>query len=113
MALLFVVRLRSNISPKTPKNQYFSLPPNPKTKPRHSHGIHYIKLFPIDDRYVQSYLISESFDILVKKIIDDNESGIIQSCQEYLKQCESGNKHFMTPDIDGIIDMLNTNKDTN
>ena len=109
----FVVPLRSNISPKTPKNQYFSLPPNPKTKPRHSHGIHYIKLFPIDDRYVQSYLISESFDILVKKIIDDNESGIIQSCQEYLKQCESGNKHFMTPDIDGIMDMLNTNKDTN
>ena len=99
--------------PKRQKNQYFSLPPNPKTKPRHSHGIHYIKLFPIDDRYVQSYLISESFDILVKKIIDDNESGIIQSCQEYLKQWESGNKHFMTPDIDGIIDMLNTNKDTN
>ena len=82
MALLFVVRLRSNISPKTPKDQYFSLPPKPKTKPRHSHGIHYIKLFPIDDRYVQSYLISELFDILVKKIIDDNESDIIQSCQD-------------------------------
>ena len=82
MALLFVVRLRSNISPKTPQDQYFSLPPKPKTKPCHSHGIHYIKLFPIDDRYVQSYLISESFDILVKKIIDDNESDIIQSCQD-------------------------------
>ena len=59
------------------------------------------------------YDIPESFDILVKKIIDDNESDIIQSCQEYLKQCESGNKHFMTPDIDGIINMLNINKDTN
>ena len=109
----FVVPLRSNISPKTPKDQYFSLPPNPKTKLHHSHGIHYIKLFPIDDKYVQSYLISEPFDILVKKIIDDNETDIIKSCQEYLQHCESGNKHFMTPDIDGIINMLNAKKDTN
>ena len=61
---------------------------------------------------MQSYVISEPFDILVKKIIDNNESNIIQSCQTYLKQCESGNKHFMTPDIDGIIDMLNADKDT-
>ena len=108
----FVIPLRSNISSKTPKVQYFSLPPNSKTKLHHSHGIHYIKLFPIDTRYVQSYLISEPFDILVKKIIDDNESQIIQSCQKYLKQCESGNKHFMTPDIDGILNMLNTKKGT-
>ena len=53
----FVVPLRSNISPKTPKDQYFSLPPNPKTKPYHSHGIHYIKLFPIEDKYVQLLLV--------------------------------------------------------
>lgn len=103
----FVVPLRSNISPTTPKEQYFSLPPNSKTKKKHSHGIHYIKLFPITDKYVQSYLISEKFDLLVKKIIDENEQDIIQSCQEYLKQCENGKKHFMTPDIDGILKMLN------
>ena len=109
----FVIPLRSNISPRTPKNQYFPLPPNPKTKPHHSHGIHYIKLFPIDDRYVQSYLISERFDLLVKKIIDNNETAIIEACQDYLIQCEAGNKHFMTPDIDGIINMLKNTKDTN
>lgn len=57
----FVVPLRSNISPTTPKNQYMSLPPNSKTKPHHSHGIHYIKIFPITDKYVQSYLISDPF----------------------------------------------------
>ena len=62
----FVVPLRSNISSKTPKDQYFSLPPNSKTKPHHSHGIHYIKLFPIKNKYIQSYLISEPIDILVK-----------------------------------------------
>lgn len=112
----FVVPLRSNISPTTPKNQYMSLPPNSKTKPHHSHGIHYIKIFPITDKYVQSYLISDPFDLMVKNIIDNNESEIIQACQDYLFECENGNKHFMTPDIDGIIkmlDMLDENKDTN
>lgn len=102
----FVVPLRSNISPTTPKKQYMSLPPNSKTKPHHSHGIHYIKLFPITDKYVQSYLISDPFDIMIKQIIDDNEKDIIRACQDYLTQCENGNKHFMTPDIDGIIEML-------
>ena len=109
----FVVPLRSNISRTTPRSQYFSLPPNSKTRPRHSHGIHYIKLFPIDDKYVQTYLISERFDLLVKRIIDENERHIIQACQRYLTQCENGNKHFMTPDIDGIINMLNNERDTN
>ena len=111
-----VLIVRSNISPTTPKNQYMSLPPNSKTKPHHSHGIHYIKIFPITDKYVQSYLISDPFDLMVKNIIDNNESEIIQACQDYLFECENGNKHFMTPDIDGIIkmlDMLDENKDTN
>lgn len=102
----FVVPLRSNISPKTPKEQYMSLPPNSKTKPHHSHGIHYIKLFPIKDEYIQTYVISSKFDLMVKKIIDDNERDIVQSCQNYLQKCEEGNKHYMTPDIDGIICMF-------
>ena len=54
--------------------------------------------------------------IRLKNIIDNNESEIIQACQDYLFECENGNKHFMTPDIDGIIkmlDMLDENKDTN
>ena len=74
------------------------------------------RVFPITDKYVQSYLISDPFDLMVKNIIDNNESEIIQACQDYLFECENGNKHFMTPDIDGIIkmlDMLDENKDTN
>lgn len=102
----FVVPLRSNISPKTPKNQYMPLPPNKNTKPRHSHGIHYIKLFPIEDKYVQTYIISDEFDLMVKQIIDNNEDIIIAACQSYLIQCEEGKKHFMSPDIDGILAMF-------
>ena len=102
----FVVPLRSNISPTTPKWQYLSLPPNSKTKPNHSHGIHYIKLFPIKDEYVESYLISEPFDLMIKGIIDNKETEIVNACQDYLNKCEMGKKHFMTPDIDGILSWL-------
>ena len=102
----FVVPLRSNISPSTPKEQYFSLPPNKNTKPHHSHGIHYIKLFPIRDEYVETYLISSQYDLNVKKIIDSHEDEIVKACQDYLVQCEQGKKHFMTPDIDGIVKWL-------
>ena len=98
--------LRSNISPTTPKWQYLSLPPNSKTKPNHSHGIHYIKLFPIKDEYVESYLISEPFDLMIKGIIDNKETEIVNACQDYLNKCEMGKKHFMTPDIDGILSWL-------
>lgn len=102
----FVVPLRSNISPKTPKAQYMSLPPNKNTKPKHSHGIHYIKLFPIKNEYVQSYLINDPFDLMIKQIIDNNEKDIIEACQAYLVECENGNKHYMSPDIDGILNMF-------
>lgn len=104
----FVIPLRSNISPRTPKNQYMSLPPNPHTKANHSHGIHYIKMFPIVDKYVLPYKIDKVYDVLIKNIIDGKETDIIKDCQEYLNQCEEGNKHFMTPDIDGIIEMLDS-----
>lgn len=102
----FVVPLRSNISPRTPKEQYMSLPPNKNTKPKHSHGIHYIKLFPIKNEYVQSYMINDAFDLMIKQIIDNNEKDIVEACQTYLTECENGNKHYMSPDIDGILNMF-------
>ena len=103
----FVVPLRSNISGKTPSSQYFSLPPNPDTKPGNSHGIHYIKLFPIKDKYIDNYLISgDSFKIMIKRIIDKNEPTIVKACKDYLSEVEKGNKHYMTPDIDGILSWL-------
>ncbi len=115
----FVVPLRSNISGKTPRSQYFSLPPNKNTRSGNSHGVHYIKIFPIKDKYIETYLISEPFDLMIKGILDKNEKTIISACQDYLLQCENGHKHFMTPDIDGILEWLyepnnnNTNSGNN
>lgn len=103
----FVIPLRSNISPCTPSNQYFSLPPSHNTKTYHHHGVHYIKLFPIKNQYIEKYRIkNDSFYATILRILDANESRIVSECQHYLQQCENGNQHFMTPDLDGIIKML-------
>lgn len=38
----------------------FSLPPNSATKSGKRHGVHYIKLFPIDSKYIQKYRIDNN-----------------------------------------------------
>lgn len=103
----FVVPLRSNISGATPKNQYFSLPPNANTKKGNSHGLHFIKIFPVTEQYIDKYLIDKSsHKLMIKSIIDKNEETIINECQNYLESCEQGKQHYMTPNIDGILAWL-------
>lgn len=103
----FVVPLRSNIVANTPKEQYFSLPPNAVTKAGNRHGVHYIKLFPIESKYVQQYRIqNNSFMYQIKEILDKNEKIIIEACQNYLTEYEQGKGHPMSPDIDGILSWL-------
>lgn len=103
----FVVPLRSNISPITPKSQYFPLPPNAGTRPNHHHGIHYIKLFPIDRQYIQKYRIeNNAFLTQIHTIINHHQKEIVKACQDYLSDCERGNAHPMTPDLDGILSWL-------
>lgn len=103
----FVVPIRSNISNKTPKTQYFSLPPNPTTRNGCSHGIHYIKIFPITDEYIDKYHIDKnSYLVGVRTIIAKHESEIVNECQKYLDRCSIGQKHNMTPDIDKILSWL-------
>ena len=103
----FVVPLRSNISKYTPKEQYFSLPPNPKTRSGNKHGIHYIKLFPIEKKYIDTYVTDNNkyYDMILK-ILKRKEKEIVQTCQMYLDLCMEGKKHTMTPDLDGIIEVL-------
>ena len=104
----FVVPLRSNISSNTPSKQFFSLPPNSRTKPGKHHGIHYIKMFPINNKYINNYLISgNNYLIGIKQIIDKNESAIIKACQDFLTDYENGKGTLFTPDIDGILNWVN------
>ena len=69
--------------------------------------MHYIKLFPIDSKYIQKYRIeNNAYMQQVKSILDKNEKDIITACQNYLYECEQGKKNPMTPDIDGIMSWL-------
>ena len=102
----FVIPLRSNISEFTPLDQYFPLPPNPKTKPKNHHGIHYIKLFPITKQFVDKYIADDDYYKMIYKILDKNEKTIIDNAQRILNNIERGYKNKFTPNIDGIIEML-------
>ncbi len=105
----FVVPLRSNISPSTPKEQYFALPNNKGTKMNHHHGIHYIKILPVSSKHLDKFQIEgdQNFN-MIHNIINksENKKAIIDACQTYLKEYENGKRHPMTPDIDGIIKKL-------
>lgn len=105
----FVVPLRSNISPNTPKDTYKNLPPNKTTKKNFHHGVHYTKLFPVSKEYIDTYLIDkDDYLVMVKGILDKSTKEIVTACQNYLNEYEKGNKNPYTPDIDKIIDILDS-----
>lgn len=105
----FAIPLRSNISASTPKNQYFALPPRPSTKPTNRHGLHYIKMFPVKNKYLVRYRVEGNrFSTLIQMIINKNEQRIVAECQEYLVQYEQGNRPAYSTDIDNLLLQLNT-----
>ena len=70
----FAVPLRSNINPSTPKWQYYQLPTRKTTREHYHHGIHYIKMFPVDKTKVIRFRTEgNKFATMVKSVIDKNE----------------------------------------
>ena len=75
----FVVPLRSNIS--APEWKYYKISPNKTIKPGNKAGVHYIKLFPIKDEYIDKFnFVAGPHMTLIKNILDKNEKEIIQTC---------------------------------
>lgn len=69
--------------------------------------MHYIKMFPIDDKYIQKYRIEDNpYMQQVKAILDKNEKEIVSSCQKYISEYENGKKNRMTPEFDDILSWL-------
>lgn len=99
----FAVPLRSNIAPKVPKEQYFKLPPRPKTKPGYRHGVHYSKMFPVDNSYLLKYRKGQDVSW---EIIDKNAKDIISECQNYLERYEQGEKPLFSVDIGKISNAM-------
>lgn len=109
----FALPFRSDISSNTPKSQYLSLPPRPTTKPGRRHGLHYIKLFPIDKQYLEVFKIdNDKYYQTIVNIIERKKNDIIAACQEHLNKYESEGAIMYAPNIDKIIaflDNLQTN----
>ncbi len=104
----FAVPLRSNISSKTPKKQYFSLPPRPVTRPGNHHGLHYIKMFPITAEYQEKFWIGKDPSyILCQDIIKRNQKEIVTACQAYLDNYASGIRPLYSVDIEKAFERLN------
>jgi len=103
----FAVPLRSNIAPNVPKDQYFALPPRPTTKPGHRHGIHYIKMFPIQKKYQRKFRTEGSlYYETLQQFIDSNTNRIVRECQAYLDRYEAEGRPLYAVDIDNIIELL-------
>ena len=81
----FAVPLRSNIAPNVSRDQYFPLPPRPSTKPRHRHGIHYIKMYM-------------------------HTRDIVSACQAYLEKYEAEGRPRFAVDIDRAIELMGTHR---
>ena len=103
----FAVPLRSNINPSTPKKDYFPLPANKTTKPKHRHGIHYAKMFPVDRTALLRYRTDGNpFATMIKGVIDKNEKQIIAECQQYLNDYAKGIRTKYSTDIDLLISIM-------
>lgn len=103
----FAIPFRSNISKTTPKCQYYALPPRRQTKPGNHHGLHYIKMFPITNEYLESYNIcNNTYYEKLNKIINNNFKTIVAEAQNYLCLYFKGERPVFCTNIDEIINVL-------
>ena len=102
----FAIPFRSNIHPSAPKQEYFALPPRPSTKPKHHHGIHYIKMFPVEKKYFEFFRADSDYYRTILKIIDKNEKQIVEECQAYLERYEKGDIPMYATDLDYMLRQL-------
>lgn len=107
----FAVPFRSNIAPNVPKDQYFALPPRSSTKPRHRHGIHYIKMFPIEKEFQRKFRTEGNiYYEAIQRIINSNSKQIVEACQRYLDDYEKHGRPRYAVDIDRLIRLIDEGK---
>ena len=101
----FALPFRSNINPSTPKDTFYNLPPRKTTKPKHYHGIHYAKAFPVDKKYFLNYAYGGDFlEELILEIVEKNIKTIIEEFKNYLIKYENGEKVLYCVNIEKIIE---------
>lgn len=103
----FAVPIRSIIPAASPKSEYFPLPTRYTTKDRNRHGLHYIKMFPIDKPYYDKYRTENNLAAsLMKTTIENHRRRIIAECQNYLDSYSAGNCPVFATNLDLLLCLL-------
>lgn len=104
----FALPFRSNISETTPKSQFYPLPPRKTTGKHRRHGLHFIKMFPIKNEYLEKYHTeNDPYYIKIHQIINRNKKEIIQRAQEYLDNYQSGTRENYCTNIHDLFLAIN------
>lgn len=104
----FAIPFRSNIQSNSgTRGTYFPLPTRHSTKIHHAHGLHYIKMFPIEMEYCNKYVIpNKPYDQMLVTFVKKNLKKIIKGAQAYLTDYENGTRHAYGTDIDQLLTAL-------
>ena len=95
------------MAPNAPKAQYFALPPRPTTRPRGRHGIHHIKMLPVECRFLRRFRTEGNpYCETIQRILDSHEKETVASCQAYLDDYRGKGRPRYAVDLDRIIGML-------
>ena len=105
----FALPFRSNIQVnKNTEGTYFPLPKRSTTKDNHAHGLHYIKMFPIDLKYCNKYVPPETkYDDKLIEFIEKNINKIIEGSKKYLSKYENDERENFCTDIDRLLEAIN------
>ena len=104
----FAIPFRSNINPSTPKREYFALPPRPSTKPGHRHGLHYAKMFPVENKYFEYFKVDSEYYKMILKILNRDEKQIVEECQAYLDRYEAGDIPMFATNLEYLLAQLHS-----
>lgn len=99
----FAIPFRSNISNTTPQEQYFALPPRKTTQKGRIHGLHFVKMFPCKDEYLEKFHTDK--DPYYRMLVDfvyKNRNAIINQAQTYIDNYIKGIRPPYCTDIHEI-----------
>lgn len=102
----FAIPFRSNINGNASKKEYYPLPPRKTTRKGKKHGLHYIKMFPIKDEYINKYYAenAENENDIIK--IEKNIKEVIDEAKQYLQNYENGTRYNFCTNIDVIFNKI-------
>ena len=108
----FAVPFRSNISGSNDNANYFALPPRKETRKFHRHGLHFIKMLPIEKEYFEKYNYPTNNASASRTIayIQKNFKRLVQEAQSYIDSFSRGHRPPLCVDIDKIYDAIKLSK---